>query len=132
MKKILAIMLVLWWATFSFAQTTMPPKPETLNESQLAAYLLSLQPQGMTGGVSKMLVMAESGATTHTIGTLKGRGKSGRVFRITRMPIATITKANSVPILTSSPNKLIGTKAAITATTAPVTNVVMYGVRNLG
>ena len=58
MKKILAIMLVLCCATFSLAQTTMPPKPETLNESQLAAYLLSLQPQGMTGGVSKMLVMA--------------------------------------------------------------------------
>ena len=43
-----------------------------------------------------------------------------------------MTNASSVPMLTSSPRMPIGVKPAASATTTPVTIVVMCGVRNLG
>ena len=60
---------------------------------------------------------------------LNGRGMSGRLTRRIQTPAHTMTKARSVPMLTSSPRMSIGTKAAKTATQTPTRMVEMYGVR---
>ena len=57
MKSLSIALLVVLCTTLSLAQTAKP-EPQTLNEAQVAAYLLGLQPQGMTGNVTRMLVMA--------------------------------------------------------------------------
>ena len=54
-----------------------------------------------------------------THGVLNGRGMSGRLRRSTHTPAQTITKASSVPILTSSPRIPIGIRAAKNATKMP-------------
>jgi hypothetical protein len=56
MKRFLLVLLILCSATQSLAQPTENFK--TLNESELAAYLLSLQPQQNTNSTTKMLVLA--------------------------------------------------------------------------
>ena len=50
----------------------------------------------------------------------------------TKMPIATSTKANSVPMFVSSTTSLMFAKAANPPTKRPVRIVVTYGVRYLG
>src|SRR5687768_7608119 len=65
-------------------------------------------------------------------GTLNGRFNAGFDDRRIMMPVPTITNAKSVPILTSSPKRLMGTNPARIATIAPVIAVVMCGVWNLG
>ena len=58
-------------------------------------------------------------------GTLKGRLSAGLDDLKMIMPVPTMTKAKSVPILTNSPSRLIGTKPARTATITPVIAVVI-------
>ena len=65
-------------------------------------------------------------------GTLKGRFKFGLDDRRMMIPVPTMTNANKVPILTSSPSLPIGVRPARTATMTPVIAVVICGVRNLG
>jgi len=61
-----------------------------------------------------------------------GRGRSGRDRRSTTIPIDTITKASSVPMLTSAPSVPMGVSPAAIATAAPVAIVEMCGVWKLG
>src|ERR1700712_303860 len=68
--------------------------------------------------------------TTGTPGQRNARGRSGRVRRSTRTPMATRTKANKVPMLTSSASSLSGTNVEMTATATPVVIVVRIGVPN--
>ena len=66
--------------------------------------------------------------TNGTHGVLNGRGVSGCVLRKKSIPPHTITKAKRVPILTNSPNMLIGSAPAMMAAAPPVMMVVIYGV----
>src|SRR5882672_65501 len=89
----------------------------------------------VTGGNAFIRYAAENapaGATNHTAGVLKTRGRLGSRTRSTRMPIDTITNASSVPIDTRLAASRIGRIAAKNATTTPVTIDVRYGVWNLG
>ena len=63
-----------------------------------------------------------------TNGTRKPRSRSGRVLRSTITPMLTITKANSVPMLTSSKMISGGTVAASTAMRTPKIAVASAGV----
>src|SRR5258706_16246827 len=89
----------------------------------------------VTGGNAFIRYAAENapaGATNHTAGVLKTRGRLGSRTRSTRMPIDTITNASNVPIDTRLAASRIGRMAAKNATKTPVTNDVRYGVWNLG
>ena len=70
--------------------------------------------------------------TNGTHGVLKGRTKSGRLRRKTQVPAETMTNANNVPMLTSSPKTSIGTNAAKKATQTPTKIVDIQGVRKRG
>src|SRR5438552_12360474 len=65
-------------------------------------------------------------------GTLNGRLSAGLEDLKIMMPVPTMTNAKSVPILTSSPRRLIGTNPARIATIVPVMAVVICGVWYLG
>ena len=58
-------------------------------------------------------------------GVLNGLASCGSVYRSTKIPAHTITKASNVPIETSSPNKFMGPNPAITIATSPVMMVVI-------
>src|SRR5260364_138666 len=62
--------------------------------------------------------------TSETAGVGKARGKAGGLKRSARTPIHTRTKADKVPILTSSPANPIGKMPASAVTAAPIHNVV--------
>ena len=70
--------------------------------------------------------------TQGTHGTLNERGRLGWVFRNTITPIETKTKAERVPMLTSSATVLIGVMPAIMATVIPVIQVLRKGVLYFG
>ena len=61
--------------------------------------------------------------TNGTQGVLNGRGASGSVFRIIKMPIQTIIKASNVPMDTSSPKSPMGNMPAINAVKKTVISV---------
>src|SRR5258708_39713064 len=67
-----------------------------------------------------------------THGVLNGRGISGRLRRRTHTPAQTITKASSVPMLTSTPRIPMGIRAAKNATQMTTMMVDFQDVRNLG
>ena len=70
--------------------------------------------------------------TKGTQGVLNGRGRSGRRTRKIQTPAETITKASSVPMLTSCPNWPMGITPPMMATKTPTMICVFQGVRNLG
>src|SRR5688572_5670597 len=75
---------------------------------------------------------APAGATNHTHGVLNTRGRFGSRTRSTRIPIATITNASSVPMETRlAASRTVNTAEKI-ATPTPVTIDVIQGVWNLG
>ena len=65
-------------------------------------------------------VAAPHSATIQIAGDLNGLTSSGSVTRSISVPIDTTAKANSVPMLTSSPTSPIGSRPAKTAATKPV------------
>jgi len=89
---------------------TIPIMSHTTSRSQVAAGKLAISPKETT---TPMI------GTKGTHGVLKGRGKSGRLRRKIQVPAETITKASSVPMLTSSPRMSMGTNAAKKATKIP-------------
>src|SRR4029453_14895445 len=70
--------------------------------------------------------------TSGTAGVRKARGRAGGGGRSTMTPIETSTKANRVPMLTTSARVVSGTKVAMRATTAPVMSEITQGVRKRG
>src|SRR5213079_614207 len=65
-----------------------------------------------------------------TKGTRNGRSAAGCVRRMMSTAAQTMTKAKSVPMLTTSSNTVMGKNAASVATKRPVTRVDFQGVRN--
>jgi len=82
--------------------------------------------------ISASATSAESAGTNGTSGVRNGRWRSGFLYRSTMIPIDTMTKASSVPMLTRWPRMSIRVNPAASATATPVTMVVMCGVRNRG
>jgi hypothetical protein len=64
-------------------------------------------------------VAAPAGPTIQIAGALNGRFSPGSINLSTSVPIETTANANSVPMLTSSPTRPIGSSPARTATTIP-------------
>ena len=67
--------------------------------------------------------LSRTAGTIGAPGALKGRGRSGCVFRRMSTPIETTTNANNVPMLTMWPRTSMGNRAAGTATAAPIPKV---------
>ena len=68
---------------------------------------------------------APAGATNHTHGVLKARGRPGSRMRSTNTPIDTMTNASSVPIETRLPASRTVRSADTNATPMPVMIEVM-------
>lgn len=81
--------------------------------------------------INKQVAIPKIG-TTGTKGVLKALGASGIFFRITKTPMQTKMKANSVPMLVISPTTLAGTKAANKLTKTRNSKLLFAGVLNLG
>src|SRR5712692_1306518 len=96
---------------------------QMINRSQVAPGKLAIRP----AETSTPMI-----GTNGTHGVLNGRGRSGRLLRRIHVPAETITKASSVPMLTSSPRISIGTKAEKKATQIPTKMVEIHGVRKRG
>src|SRR6202050_2519029 len=97
----------------------IPKMSHTIKRIQVAAGKLAINPRETRTPII---------GTNGTQGVLNGRGKSGRRRRRIHVTAETITKASSVPMLTSSPQMSIGRKAAKNATQVPTKMVAIHGV----
>ena len=79
--------------------------------------------------ITKRQAATPRGATIQTSGTVNGRGRSGSATRRTSTPPQTSANANSVPILVRSYVSAASPTSEATATSTPVTSVVVCGTR---